>query len=53
MILFRLGSAVLFGIIFDLGVVGVWIAMGVDWLFRSIAFVIRFRTGKWKEFRAI
>lgn len=53
MILFRLGSAVLFGIIFDLGVVGVWIAMGVDWLFRSIAFVIRFRTGKWKDFRAI
>ena len=53
MIVFRLGSAVLFGIIFNMGVVGVWIAMGTDWLFRSIAFTIRFRSGKWKEYRAI
>ena len=29
MFLFRLGAAVLFGIIFNLGIIGVWIAMGV------------------------
>lgn len=42
MILFRLGAAVLFGIIFNLGIIGVWIAMGSDWLCRSVCFVIRF-----------
>ncbi len=53
MIVFRLGSAYLFGIVMNLGVIGVWIAMGTDWLFRSILFVIRFRSGKWKEIRSI
>ena len=53
MTVFRLGSAFLFGIVLNLGVIGVWIAMGTDWLFRSILFVIRFRSGKWKEIRSI
>lgn len=53
MIVFRLGSAFLFGIVLNLRVIGVWIAMGTDWLFRSILFVIRFRSGKWKEIRSI
>lgn len=53
MIVFRLGSAVLFGIVLQLGVIGVWIAMGMDWLCRSILFVFRFRSGKWKNYRAI
>lgn len=53
MIVFRLGSAYLFGIVLNLGVIGVWIAMGTDWLFRSVLFVIRFRSGKWKEIRSI
>lgn len=48
MILFRLGAAVLFGIIFNLGIIGVWIAMGSDWLCRSVCFVIRFIKGKWR-----
>lgn len=53
MIIFRLGSAYLFGIVLNLGVIGVWIAMGTDWLFRSVLFVIRFRSGRWKEIRSI
>lgn len=32
-----------------LGVLGVWIAMTADWLFRSICFVYRFAKGKWKQ----
>ena len=27
---------------------GVWIAMIVDWVFRSICFVIRYLHGKWR-----
>lgn len=53
MIVFRLGSAVLFAIVLDLGVIGVWIAMGMDWLARSVAFWFRYRSGKWKLYRAI
>lgn len=53
MLVFRLGSAILFGIVLNLGVIGVWIAMGMDWLARSAAFGLRYKSGKWKEFRAI
>lgn len=53
MIVFRLGSAVLFAIWMNLGVIGVWMAMGMDWLARSVAFYARYRSGKWKQFRAI
>jgi len=53
MIVFRLGSAVLFAVVLNLGVIGVWIAMGMDWLARSVAFWLRYRRGKWKNCRAI
>lgn len=53
MLLFRLGSAVLFGIVLDLGIIGVWIAMGMDWLARSAAFWLRYRSGKWQLMRSI
>lgn len=32
---------------------GVWVAMYIDWLVRSIVFTIRFARGKWKELRVI
>lgn len=32
---------------FALGVIGVWIAMTVDWIFRTILFVWRYLSGKW------
>ena len=53
MIVFRLGSAFLFGVILNMGIIGVWIAMGLDWLCRSVCFVIRLIKGKWKEFRVV
>lgn len=53
MIIFRLGSAYLFGIALNMGVIGVWIAMGMDWLARSVAFAFRYKSGKWTNFRAI
>lgn len=53
MLAFRLGSAVLFGIIFNMGIIGVWIAMGSDWLCRSVCFMIRFIKGKWKKYKLI
>lgn len=53
MIVFRLGSAVLFGIILHMGIYGVWIAMGMDWLCRSILFYLRFHRGSWRNFQLI
>ncbi|MBE6610083.1 MAG: MATE family efflux transporter [Ruminococcaceae bacterium] len=45
-----LESINLFGITvpgFGLGVLGVWVAMTLDWLFRAILFAFRYLTGKW------
>lgn len=53
MLVFRLGTAVLFGIVFGFGIIGVWIAMGMDWMARSAAFVIRYRSGKWRQMKTI
>ena len=53
MIVFRLGSAFLFGVVLNWGVIGVWIAMGMDWLARSVAFVLRYHHKTWQTFRAI
>ena len=53
MIFFRVGVAVLFGIVLDFQVIGVWIAMIADWSFRSLCFLLRYRSGKWRNYRAI
>lgn len=44
---FRVGSSYLLGGYLGLGVLGVWIGMFIDWGFRSLLFVIRFRGRKW------
>lgn len=53
MVVFRLGSALLLGVVLDLGVLGVWMAMGLDWLARSVAFVVRYKIGKWRSLQVI
>ena len=53
MVVFRLGSAFLFGVVLHWGVVGVWIAMGMDWLARSVAFVLRYRCKTWQTFHVL
>lgn len=47
--IFRIGCAVLMGKTLGMGLVGVWIAMIIDWAVRSICFVLRYRSGKWKN----
>ena len=37
----------------DLQLLGVWLAMFVDWVVRDTCFVIRFWRGKWKSIRVI
>jgi putative MATE family efflux protein len=38
---------------FGMGPPGVWIAMVLDWYLRAACYVLRFRSGKWKEKRVI
>lgn len=53
MVIFRLGTAILLGKWLGLGIFGVWAAMGMDWLARSVSFLLRWRSGKWRDYRAI
>jgi len=47
--IFRIGCSYLLGQFLDMGVFGIWVAMIVDWAFRSICFVVRYFSGKWKK----
>lgn len=53
MVVFRILLSIALGIGLGLGAIGVWIAMVVDWICRTICFVARFRAGKWKTIRVI
>ena len=44
----RVGFGILLGRFWGFGVLGVWIAMCVDWLLRVALFVVRFRGHKWE-----
>lgn len=49
----RLAFSLLFGITMGLGVIGITLAMCLDWVIRSVFFVARYRSGKWKQFKVI
>lgn len=49
----RVIFSILFGIWLDMGVIGIAFAMCLDWMIRAAFFWLRFRRGKWKEFRVI
>lgn len=43
----------LFGIILNLGVIGITIAMVCDWGIKALLVLWRYRSGKWKQFKII
>ena len=53
MFLFRIGCAYVCVKLFNLGVVGIWVAMVSDWVVRMIIFEYRFKKGKWKHNKVI
>lgn len=50
MFVFRIGCSYLFTYVFGLGVLSIYIAMLLDWTFRCFAFLIRWRSGRWKAY---
>ncbi len=53
MLVFRLGFGILLGAHFGLGVLGVWIAMIIDWCVRISCFLPRVRKKLWLEHPAL
>ena len=49
MLFFRVGGSFLLGGALGLGIFGVYIAEGSDWLFRAICNITKLIRGKWKE----
>lgn len=45
--IFRIGFSYILGQWLNMGVLGVWVAMSIDWVFRAILFVVRLYRGKW------
>ena len=43
----RIVFSYIFGKYMGMGVFGVWVAMVLDWIVRSIFMIIRYRSGKW------
>ena len=48
MAVWRLGFSYMLGVQMGYGAIGVWIAMVIDWICRTICFVWRFKSGIWK-----
>ena len=49
----RVVGAYVLGTVLGYGVVGTRIAMYIDWIVRIVFFLVRYRNGKWMEYRAI
>ena len=47
--IFRIAFSYVLGKYLGWGVFGVWVAMVIDWLFRTICFVLRYFKGSWKN----
>ncbi|MDB5814293.1 MAG: putative multidrug resistance protein [Rhodocyclales bacterium] len=53
MVVFRIVLGYLLGIVLGYGVVGVWLGIIVDWVARSVLYLLRLRGGKWKGMRLL
>lgn len=45
---FRIITAYIFSYAFHLGLMGIWITMTIDWTFRGICYLLRYRGHKWE-----
>ena len=50
MAIWRLGFSYLLAVRLEWGAVGVWIAMVVDWVCRTLCFTTRWASGRWERF---
>ncbi len=43
----------LLGVVLDMGVIGIAAAMVCDWMIRAVIFILRQKSGRWKNFQVI
>ncbi len=48
---FHLPVAYIFGIVLEWGLAGIWFGAALDWILRSIAVYVLFRSGRWKKIK--
>ncbi len=46
---FRIGFSYVLGVCLGMGALGVWYAMVLDWIFRSVSFIVRYLHGTWRK----
>ena len=46
--IFRVVFSYILGVYFHMGLVGVWVAMIIDWCVRALFFIVRYRGKKWQ-----
>ncbi len=46
---FRIGTAYFFSNVFHMGLIGIWVAMTIDWMFRGVCYEVRYHSGKWEK----
>lgn len=49
----RTALSVLFGVILNLGIIGITLAMICDWTVKAVLILLRWKSGKWKNFKVI
>lgn len=49
--IFRIVFSYILGVTLGWGVFGVWVAMTIDWFFRAVFFLVRYKGGKWMAHR--
>lgn len=52
-IVIRLGLSYFLGAVLELGVIGIALAMVIEWTVKGLIFLARVRSGKWEQFRVI
>ena len=48
--IFRIGFAYVFSSYFNGGLLGVWVAMTIDWAFRTLCYGMRYHRNKWERY---
>ena len=48
--LFRVVAAYVFTYVFHFGLLAIWVAMIIDWAFRAVCYIIRYKGHKWETF---
>ncbi len=53
MVLIRIIAGYFFAVVLDLGAIGIWIGMVLDWIVRSTCFMIRYKKRSWLDRKVI